>query len=259
MNAKNQETIEQTSVNKEEISNFASLADKWWEPKGSFQALHAINVPRVTYIRDELCTFYMRDPIEPKPLKDLNILDVGCGGGIIAEPLARLGATVKGIDAGLKAIEVARRHAKESNLDIDYRHTTVENLASEEDQFDCVLSLEVIEHVENLEFFLETCAQLVKPGGIIFLATINRTVASYLFAIIAAERILRWLPSGVHNWSKFVKPSELVKILRPCGVNIHNIKGLSYEPLSGKWAVSNKLSVNYIACGEKLVKNISNK
>ena len=237
------------SIDEAEIARFAALAEKWWQPEGPFRALHAINVPRLTYIRDHLCRMHARDISEIKPLTGLQLLDIGCGGGLIAEPLARLGAEVTAIDAGEDAVAAARLHAEQSRLTIDYRQISAEQLVHEENRFDAVLTLEVVEHVADLPSFLEASAELIRPGGAFFAATLNRTAASYLLAIVAAERILRWLPPGMHQWSKFVRPSELVAPLRRHGVVIEDISGISYDPLSRDWSLSRKLDVNYIAFG----------
>jgi 2-polyprenyl-6-hydroxyphenyl methylase/3-demethylubiquinone-9 3-methyltransferase len=241
----------QASVDEAEIARFAALAEKWWQPKGPFQALHAINVPRLTYVRDHLCERHERDIRTAKPLAGLRLLDIGCGGGLIAEPLVRLGAEVTAIDAGADAIAAARLHAEMSGLCIDYRHISAEQLAAEGEQFDCVLTLEVVEHVADLPSFLDACAALIQPGGAFFAATLNRTAASYLLAIVAAERILRWLPPGMHQWSKFVRPSELIAPLRQNNVLIQDVSGITYDPLSNDWSLSSKLGVNYIAYGVK--------
>ena len=241
----------QASVDDAEIARFASLAEKWWQPKGPFQALHAINVPRLTYVRDHLCGRYERDIRTAKPLAGVCVLDIGCGGGLIAEPLVRLGAEVTAIDAGADAIAAARLHAKKSGLTINYRHITAEKLAAEGEQFDCVLTLEVIEHVADLPSFLNACAALIHPGGSFFAATLNRTTASYLLAIVAAERILRWLPPGMHQWSKFVRPSELIAPLRQNNILIQDVSGISYDLFSNDWSLSRNLGVNYIAYGIK--------
>ncbi|MDP6473467.1 MAG: bifunctional 2-polyprenyl-6-hydroxyphenol methylase/3-demethylubiquinol 3-O-methyltransferase UbiG [Alphaproteobacteria bacterium] len=253
MTQENSETPGGASVEREEIARFAALAEDWWRPDGSFRALHALNIPRLTYIRDRLCRQHGRDIRDGSPLAGLSLLDIGCGGGLIAEPLARLGAEVTAIDAGGDAIEAARLHAGRSGLDIDYRRISAEELAAEDIQFDCVLTLEVVEHVADLESFLAASAQLVRPGGMFFAATLNRTAASYLLGIVAAERILRWVPPGMHQWSKFVRPSELVASLRSHGVAIDDISGLTYDPLSRAWALSRKVAVNYIASGTKKI------
>jgi 2-polyprenyl-6-hydroxyphenyl methylase/3-demethylubiquinone-9 3-methyltransferase len=239
------------SVDEDEIARFAALAEKWWRPEGPFKALHAINIPRLTYIRDHLCQRHGRDIRDTRPLAGLRLLDIGCGGGLIAEPLARLGAEVTAIDAGEEAIEAARLHADQSGLAIAYRAISAEQLALEDNRFDCVLTLEVVEHVADLQSFLAACSELITPGGTFFAATLNRTALSYLLAIVAAERILRWLPPGMHQWAKFVRPSELVAPLRRHGVAIRELRGISYDPISRQWSLSSKLAVNYIAFGEK--------
>lgn len=253
MTAEQTTTESRASVDAEEITRFAALADKWWQSDGPFQALHAINIPRLTYIRDHLCRRHGRDIRAHRPLDGLRLLDIGCGGGLIAEPLARLGAEVTAIDVGADAIEAARLHAGQSGLEIGYRCISAEQLAAEDMRFDDVLTLEVVEHVADLESFLAACSQLVAPGGSFFAATLNRTAASYLLAIVAAERILRWLPPGMHQWSKFVRPSELVAPLRRHGVIIQEVRGISYDALSRDWSLSRKLAVNYIAYGLKPV------
>ena len=251
MTQENRAAQDHASVDKQEISRFAALSDKWWQPDGPFRALHALNIPRLTYIRDQLCHRYERNIRNERPLTGIRLLDIGCGGGLIAEPLARLGAAVTAIDAGGDAIEAARQHAGYSGLDIDYRHINAEELAHEDIQFDGVLTLEVVEHVADLGSFLAASAHLVQPGGMFFAATLNRTAESYLLAIVAAEHILRWLPPGMHKWSKFVRPSELVAPLRRHGIAIQDVSGLTYDPLTRAWVLSRKLTVNYIASGVK--------
>jgi len=239
------------SVDESEIARFAGLAEKWWQADGPFRALHALNVPRLAYVRNHLCRRHARDIRDERPLAGLRILDIGCGGGLIAEPLARLGAEVTAIDASSDAIAAAWLHAGHAGLDVNYRHISVEAMAEAGGQFDCVLTLEVVEHVADLASFLAASSRLVQPGGMFFAATLNRTAASYLLGIVVAERILRWLPSGMHQWSKFVRPSELVAPLRRHGVTISDISGVSYDPMTRAWELSRKLSVNYIVCGTK--------
>ena len=251
MTQENRAAQDHASIDKQEIARFAALSDNWWQPDGPFRALHALNIPRLTYIRDQLCRRYERDIRDERPLAGIRLLDIGCGGGLIAEPLARLGAAVMAIDAGGDAIEAARQHADNSGLDINYRHISAEELAHEDIQFDGVLTLEVVEHVADLGSFLAASAHLVRPGGMFFAATLNRTAASYLLAIVAAEHILRWLPPGMHKWSKFVRPSELVAPLRRHGIAIQDVSGLTYDPLTRAWVLSRKLAVNYIASGVK--------
>ena len=239
------------SIDEAEITRFAALAGEWWQADGPFRALHALNVPRLTYIRDRICQLHERDIASAKPLAGLRILDIGCGGGLIAEPLARLGGVITAIDAGDETIAAARLHADQSGLAIDYRQISAEELAASGDRFDCVLTLEVVEHVADLGGFLAASAQLVRPGGMFFAATLNRTAASYILGIVAAERILRWLPPGTHQWLKFVRPSELVAPLRRHGVVIRDISGIRYDPLARAWSLGGGLAVNYIAYGEK--------
>jgi len=251
MTQENGAASDRASIDEQEIARFAALSDDWWQLDGPFRALHALNIPRLTYIRDHICRRYERDIRDERPLAGIRLLDIGCGGGLIAEPLARLGASVTAIDAGEDAIEAARLHASYSGLDIDYRHISAEELAHEDIQFDGVFTLEVVEHVADLGSFLAASAHLVRPGGIFFAATLNRTAASYLLAIVAAEHILRWLPPGMHKWSRFVRPSELVAPLRRHGIAIQDISGLTYDPLTRAWVLSRKLAVNYIASGVK--------
>jgi 2-polyprenyl-6-hydroxyphenyl methylase/3-demethylubiquinone-9 3-methyltransferase len=239
------------TVDESEIARFEALAGEWWRPDGPFRPLHALNIPRLTYVRDTLCRRHGREIADEKPLAGLEIVDIGCGGGLIAEPLARLGATMTGIDAGGDAIEAARVHAEQSGLEIDYRRVSAEALAAEGRQYDCVLALEVVEHVADLDAFLAAGAGLLRPGGSLFAATLNRTAASFLLAIIAAEYVLRWLPRGTHQWSKFVKPSELVAPLRRNGVAVRDVSGMRYDPIARDWSLGGGLAVNYILHGEK--------
>tara|TARA_Y100000588_G_scaffold67935_1_gene68973 strand:+ start:2412 stop:3176 length:765 start_codon:yes stop_codon:yes gene_type:complete len=244
-------TKDAKSIDEDEILRFAALAGEWWQSDGPFSALHALNVPRLTYIRDQLCQYHGRDIAGAKPLAGLRILDIGCGGGLIAEPLTRLGGEITAIDAGKETIAAAQLHAEQSGLSINYRQISAEKLAEEKDRFDCVLTLEVVEHVADLDGFLAASAMLVRPGGMYIAATINRTTASFALAIVAAERILRWLPPGTHRWAKFVRPSELVGPLRQNGVVMRDISGIRYDPLARTWSLGGSLSINYIACGQK--------
>ena len=229
-----------------ELDQFNGLADVWWDASGPMWPLHKLNHLRAPFVQQSIQTHFGAGSLE-----GITILDIGCGGGLIAEPLARLGAEVTAIDAGEDAIEAARLHCEKSELTIAYRQISAEQLALEEERFDCVLTLEVVEHVADLPSFLEASAELIRPGGTFFAATLNRTAASYLLGIVAAERILRWLPPGIHQWSKFVRPSELVAPLRRHGVAIQELSGISYDPLSRSWSLSKKLDVNYIAFGIK--------
>lgn len=235
------------SVDPAEIARFAAMAEEWWSPEGKFRPLHKFNPARLAFIRDSLCAHFGRDPLAPSPLRGLRLLDIGCGGGLVAEPMARLGATVVGIDASEKNVGIARVHAEQSGLDIDYRHAAAEDLVAAGERFDAVLALEVVEHVADLGSFFGACAALVKPEGALVVATLNRTPQSFLLAIVGAEYVLGWLPRGTHQWSKFVRPSELAAKLRPYGARITALRGMSYNPLKDEWRLSDDLSVNYFA------------
>jgi 2-polyprenyl-6-hydroxyphenyl methylase/3-demethylubiquinone-9 3-methyltransferase len=222
------------------------MADEWWDPDGEFRPLHELNPVRAEYIHARLAEHFGRDPESDAPLAGLRILDIGCGGGLVSEAVAELGATVTGIDASESAIEVARVHAARSGLAIDFRCTAPENIVADEHPFDAVLSLEVVEHVTDVDAFLAAAVALVKPGGAIVLATLNRTLASLLLAKIGAEYVLRWLPPGTHSWRKFRRPSELAAILRRLGVTVADIRGLSFQPASRRWTLTRNLDVNFI-------------
>ena len=239
------------TVDPAEIERFSALADAWWDPEGDFRPLHRFNPVRLEYIRRQVCTHFKRDPLNLNTLEGLSVLDIGCGGGLVAEPIARMGARTSAIDASMKNIEVARLHANQSGLDITYRVSTAEKLASEKAQFDIVLALEIIEHVADIDLFVSSCTTLIKPGGLIIFATLNRTAKAFLFAIIGAEYVLRWLPRGTHRWDRFVKPSELVQSLIRQNLNMASISGISYNPLNDVWRLSKDLAVNYMLCAEK--------
>lgn len=241
----------ESTANPEEIARFAAIAAEWWDPEGKFRPLHALNPARITFIRDRVCALFGRDPKAPRPFDGLHLLDIGCGGGLLSEPMARLGASVTGIDAGERMVEVARLHARQSELPIDYRVATPEKLAQAGQRFDVVLNMEVVEHVADLDLFLKACANLLKPGGAMVVATLNRTAKSYAFAIVGAEYVLRWLPRGTHDWRKFVKPSELAAGLRPHGVALKALKGVSYDPFQGDWRLTDDTAVNYLAFAVK--------
>ncbi len=236
-----------STASPEEVARFAAMADEWWDDTGKFKPLHKLNPVRIAFIRDMLAAHYDRDITAALPLHGLALLDVGCGGGLISEPLCRLGADVTAIDAGQEAIDVATNHAAQSGLNIAFRHDTPESLADEGLQFDVLVSLEVVEHVADLNAFLGALASLTKPGGVIILATLNRTLKSLALAKIGAEYILRWVPRGTHDWRKFVKPSELTKGLEPLGVHLHSMQGIGFDPLHDNWFASEKLDVNYLA------------
>ena len=240
-----------TTINKEEIQKFSKLADEWWDAKGKFKPLHMFNPIRIEYITEKIKShFNLSDDLGNNFLQGKKILDIGCGGGLISEPLARLGAKVTGIDALEKNIEVAKLHAKKSNLKINYQVKSPEQLDSKE-KFDIILNLEIIEHVENVDLYLKSCSNLIKKDGLMFTATLNRTVTSYIKAIVGAEYVLRWLPIGTHDWNKFIKPEELEKILGDKQFKTVDIKGLELNPFSMKWKKSQNLSVNYIICSAK--------
>ena len=241
----------QTTVDDEEVARFSAMADEWWDPTGKFKPLHKFNPIRLGYIRDRLCAHFGRDPRSLTPLDGLTLLDVGCGGGLISEPLARMGAIVTGIDASEKNIGTARAHAARGDLEIDYRCTTAEDLLAAGETFDIVLSLEVVEHVADVDLFLDSCTALVRDGGAMVLATLNRTPKAFVFGIVGAEYVMRWLPRGTHDWKKFVRPSELCRNLRRNGVDVSDISGLSFNPLTDEWRVSGDVSVNYILFGTK--------
>ena len=239
-----------TTINKEEIQKFSELADEWWDVNGKFKPLHMFNPIRIEYILDEITKHFKLDRETKLLLKNLEILDIGCGGGLISEPMARLGGNVTGIDAAEKNIKIASLHSKESNLKINYLDKSPEQL-KEKEKFDIILNLEVVEHVENLDLYLQSCYNLLKKNGLMFTATINRTLTSYVKAIIGAEYVLRWLPIGTHDWNKFVKPEELQKKLTDKKFITNNIKGLEFNPIFNKWKKSDNLSVNYIICSSK--------
>ena len=244
------------SVDPAEVQRFAALAERWWDRHGAFRALHALNPVRIAYVRDALVADAPPDARTDsaaalKPLAGLRLLDVGCGGGLMAEPLCRLGADVVAIDAAEANVRAASHHAEERGLAIDYRHTTAEALAADGERFDAVLALEIVEHVADLDAFAEACASLVKPGGTFVVATLNRTLAAYALAIVAAERILGWLPAGSHDWSRFVRPAEMVRLLRRQGLTVADMRGMVYNPLVGGWTTSPNLAVNYIVHARK--------
>ena len=239
-----------TTINKEEIQKFSKLADEWWDVNGKFKPLHMFNPIRIEYIVEEISKHFKLNRNKKFLLKDLTILDIGCGGGLISVPMARLGGNVTGIDAAEKNIKIASLHSKESNLKIRYLESSPEQL-KEKEKFDIILNLEIVEHVENLDLYLQSCHDLLKRNGLMFTATINRTLISYIKAIIGAEYVLRWLPIGTHDWNKFVKPEELQKKLTDKKFTTNNIKGLEFNPIFNKWKQSDNLSVNYIICSSK--------
>jgi 2-polyprenyl-6-hydroxyphenyl methylase/3-demethylubiquinone-9 3-methyltransferase len=233
-----------------EIERFNRCAAEWWDSNGKFRTLHLIGPARMTFLRDALMRHFGRQGVT-RPLDGLSILDIGCGGGLVCEPLCRLGAQVTGIDPGLDNVEAARRHAAGQGLAIDYRTARVEDLAAEGRSFDAVACLEVVEHVPDPGAFLKTCAGLVRPGGLMLLSTINRTLKAYLLAIVGAEYVLRWLPVGTHQWERFVTPDELARYLRAAGLEAPAVKGLVYNPLADAWSLGTDTDVNYLASAAK--------
>ncbi len=239
-----------TTINKEEIQKFSNLASEWWDVNGKFKPLHMFNPIRIEYILDKISKHFKINREKKLLLKNLEILDIGCGGGLISEPMARLGGNVTGIDASEKNIKIASLHSKENSLKINYLNKSPEQL-KEKEKFDIILNLEIVEHVDDLDLYLKSCKNLLKKNGLMFTATINRTLTSYVKAILGAEYILRWLPIGTHDWNKFIKPEELEKKLTDENFITNNIKGLEFNPIFNKWKKSDNLSVNYIICSIK--------
>ena len=237
---------ESGTVDRDEVDRFARVARTWWEPEGEFRSLHKLNPVRLRFIRDRLAAHFGRDARAIRPFSGLRLLDIGCGGGLASEPLARLGFAVTGIDASAEMLEVARSHAAETGVAIDYRLGAAEDLAASGERFDAVLALEIVEHVADPALFLAAAAALVRPGGALIAATINRTPKAFLFAILGAEYMLRWLPRGTHHWDKFQRPSELAAGLRPGGLIVRELSGLTYNPLADSWSLSRDLDVNYL-------------
>tara|TARA_B100000902_G_scaffold314529_1_gene305311 strand:+ start:254 stop:982 length:729 start_codon:yes stop_codon:yes gene_type:complete len=232
------------TINKKEIEKFSRIAEEWWNPDGKFKPLHKFNPIRISYIKENIIkTLELEN--KKKPLETVNILDIGCGGGLLSEPMKRLGADVVGIDASDRNINVAKIHAKKNNLNIEYLCTSPENFKTDK-KFDVILNMEIIEHVENVDLFLSACSRLLKEGGIMFVATLNKTLKSYLFAIIGAEYVMRWLPIGTHDWEKFVKPDYLVDILKKYNLRPDAIDGMKFNLINDKWTISSDKSVNYI-------------
>ncbi len=237
----------QTTVDAQEIEKFQAMAAEWWDPEGKFKPLHMLNPCRLDYITSQIAAEFDRDLTKAKPFEGLRILDIGCGGGLLSEPMARLGADVVGADAAERNIPVARVHAEQSGLKIDYRHTTAEALAADGEQFDAVLNMEVVEHVADPLAYLTACRLLLRPGGLMVCSTLNRNPKSYVMAIIGAEHVMRWLPKGTHDWSKFITPDELYDLLRRAGLDPVDRKGFKFNPLVWSWSISDSdLSVNYV-------------
>ncbi|WP_407059837.1 bifunctional 2-polyprenyl-6-hydroxyphenol methylase/3-demethylubiquinol 3-O-methyltransferase UbiG [Cucumibacter marinus] len=240
-----------TTINPAEIDRFNAMADEWWDPTGKFRPLHKFNPVRLAYIREKVIGHFGLDGLAREPFKGLSILDVGCGGGLLCEPMARLGATVTGIDPGDKNVKIAALHAERSGLEIDYRAVTAESLVEKGEQFDVVLNMEVVEHVADVDLYLSSCAKLVKPGGLMFVATINRTARAFALAIVGAEYVLKWLPRGTHQYSKFVTPEEITSVLKRSKMTIADRCGVSYAPLEDRWRKSRDMGVNYMILAAK--------
>lgn len=240
------------SVDQSEVEKFSRIAAQWWDEEGEFKPLHKLNPLRLQFLRDRLCARFGRDAKSVRPFEGLRILDVGCGGGLVCEPLARLGAEIVGLDATEDSIGVARAHAAESGLAIDYRFETAEALAAAGEAFDAVLALEVVEHVTDPAAFVATCASMVRPGGAMALSTLNRSPNGFLLGVVAAEYVLRWLPRGTHDWKRFVKPSELAAMLRAAGLRLTDLRGLVYDPVRDEFRLDARdLDVNYLAFAVK--------
>lgn len=235
-----------TTLDPAEVEKFSRLAAEWWNPTGKMSVLHKFNPVRLAYIREAACDRFRRDRTAIDALTGLTVLDIGCGGGLLCEPLARMGASVTGIDPARTNVETARLHAADSGLAVDYRCTTAEDVAAAGERFDIVLAMEVVEHVADVDLFVEACATLVKPGGLLFMATINRTLKSYALAIVGAEYVLRWLPRGTHEWDKFVTPEELAAAMTAPGLTVTDRRGVRFDVLRDRWTETSDLSVNYM-------------
>lgn len=242
--------MKNSTINKKEIDKFSRMAEEWWDPSGKFKPLHKFNPIRIAYIRDNIIkTLKLKD--KNKPLEKIKILDIGCGGGLLSEPMCRMGAQVTGIDASEKNINIAKLHAKKDNLKIKYYCASPENFKIN-DKFDVILNMEIVEHVQDVNFFLQSCSKLLKSHGIMFVATLNKTLKSFFFAIVGAEYILKWLPIGTHEWDKFIKPNKLVDILEKSNLKLDKLDGMKFNLITDEWKLSSDKSINYIA---KFIKN----
>ena len=239
-----------TSINKKEIEKFSRIADEWWNPEGKFKPLHKFNPIRIKYIKENIISNFKLKK-QSKPLSGINILDIGCGGGLLSEPMARLGANVTGIDASDKNIRIAKLHSKKNKLKINYLCSSPEKLNVKK-KFDVILNMEIVEHVEDINFFLKSCSGHLKKNGLMFVATINKTLKSFVLAIVGAEYVLRWLPIGTHDWEKFVKPEYLTKVCKKNSLTLKRIDGMTFNPILNKWSVSSDKSVNYISEFKKI-------
>ncbi len=239
------------TIDSDEVARFSAMADEWWDPTGKFKPLHKFNPVRLAYIKQEVCRQFGRDPKSSEAFKGLRFLDIGCGGGLLSEPMARLGAEVVGADPSETNIEIARTHMLKSGLEIDYRSESAEALAASGETFDVVLNMEVVEHVADVPLFMEATGSMVRPGGLMFVATINRTLKAYALAIVGAEYVLRWLPTGTHSYEKLVRPAEIEAPLRSTGLKVIDRSGVSFNPLTDSWARSRDMDVNYMLLAER--------
>ncbi|MEN8887972.1 MAG: bifunctional 2-polyprenyl-6-hydroxyphenol methylase/3-demethylubiquinol 3-O-methyltransferase UbiG [Celeribacter marinus] len=245
--------MHQSTIDPQEVAKFEAMAAEWWDPNGKFKPLHMLNPTRLDYITSQIAAEFGRDLSSPAPFDGLRILDIGCGGGLLSEPMARLGATVVGADAAERNIPVAQVHAENAGLDIDYRFTTAEDLAAAEETFDVVLNMEVVEHVADPQNYLNACQTLLKTGGLMICSTINRNPKSYMMAIVGAEIVMRWLPKGTHDWKKFITPDELFELIETAGLRPVDRKGFVFNPALWKWSLSDRdLSVNYVTASIKV-------
>jgi len=254
---KNTKSIsKKTTIDEKEVDSFNKISNSWWDKSGAFKPLHQLNPIRLEYIKDQLCEHFHLDINSTKnPYKKLKIADIGCGGGLITEPLSKLGAKLTGIDAGAENIKIAIKHAKAQKLNIDYRVTTAEELSQKREKFDVIIAMEILEHVSNIELFISSCCKLLKKGGIIIFSTLNRTPKSFMLGIIAAEYILKWLPTGTHDWEKFLKPSQIAKPLEQAGLDIKDISGMTYDPFAKEFKINeDDVDVNYLLCAVQPIK-----
>ena len=247
-------TSQHSSIDQNELDKFTAMAAEWWDPAGKFKPLHKFNPVRLRYIREKACDHFGLDADKRKPLESLSLLDIGCGGGLLCEPMARLGAQVTGIDPGGENIAIAQNHCSAQDLDIDYQAISAEELLLTGKTYDIVLNMEVVEHVSDVPLFLGNCARLVSPGGLLFSATLNRTLKSFAFAIVGAEYVLRWLPRGTHQWEKFVTPQEMSDAITAGGLEICNTQGVAFNPLSDQWHTSSDTDVNYMMLAKNTIR-----
>ena len=241
----------ETTINNAEVAKFTAMAEEWWNPAGKFKPIHKFNPVRLGFIREHLLSHFALDGTSIRPFEGLRILDVGCGGGLLSEPLARLGASVTGIDAAERNIAIATLHAEQSGIAIDYRATTSEALVAEGKSFDMVLNMEVVEHVDNVPLYMKSCADLVRPGGMMLTATINRTARAYALAVVGAEYVLNWLPRGTHDWKKFLTPEEIRTLLTRNGLRVTAETGVVYHPIGDEWRRSRDMGINYMIVAER--------